>query len=69
MTDWKDLGPINVSATDVRSYRAIELANGLQALLIHDAKTDKAAASLDVRAGEPISRISNQRRIFSPLLI
>lgn len=46
-----DLGPINVSATDTRSYRAIELANGLQALLIHDATADKAAASLDVRVG------------------
>ncbi|CAK7263695.1 hypothetical protein SEPCBS119000_000613 [Sporothrix epigloea] len=36
---------------DTRSYRVIELANGLEALLVHDAETDKASASLDVGVG------------------
>ncbi|OAA58393.1 a-pheromone processing metallopeptidase ste23 [Niveomyces insectorum RCEF 264] len=36
---------------DDRSYRVIELANGLEALLVHDAETDKASASLDVGVG------------------
>lgn len=36
---------------DDRSYRVIELENGLEALLVHDAETDKASASLDVGVG------------------
>jgi insulysin len=36
---------------DNRSYRVIRLPNELQALLIHDPDTDKAAASLDVAVG------------------
>ncbi|CAK7567937.1 MAG: hypothetical protein SEPTF4163_005915 [Sporothrix epigloea] len=36
---------------DKRSYRVIELENGLEALLVHDAETDKASASLDVGVG------------------
>eukprot|EP00850_Spirogloea_muscicola_P018425 SM000168S02624 [mRNA] locus=s168:264494:272208:+ [translate_table: standard] len=36
---------------DRRLYRRIELPNGLQALLISDDTTDKAAAALDVNAG------------------
>jgi len=35
--------------TDSNEYRAIELPNGLQAVLVYDATTDKAAAALDVR--------------------
>jgi insulysin len=38
-------------ALDTRSYRVIRLANDLEALLIHDADTDKASASLDVNIG------------------
>ena len=39
------------SEQDDRDYRIIRLENGLQATLIHDGKTDKAAASLDVAVG------------------
>ncbi|KAI0672916.1 insulin-degrading enzyme [Trametes maxima] len=43
--------PIQKSPQDDREYRVIRLANGLQATLVHDAKADKAAASLDVAVG------------------
>ena len=36
---------------DERSYRWVELSNGLQALLVHDPDAVKAAAALEVRAG------------------
>ena len=36
---------------DNRTYRVIELPNKLQALLIHDPDTDKAAAAMDVNVG------------------
>ena len=36
---------------DDRSYRVIELPNKLEALLVHDAQTDKASASLNVNVG------------------
>lgn len=36
---------------DTRTYRVIRLPNELEALLIHDPETDKAAASMDVNAG------------------
>ncbi|OAP64900.1 hypothetical protein AYL99_00872 [Fonsecaea erecta] len=36
---------------DDRSYRVIELPNKLEALLVHDAETDKASASLNVNVG------------------
>lgn len=38
-------------ALDDRSYRIITLQNQLEVLLIHDAKTDKASAALDVNVG------------------
>lgn len=44
--------------TDDRDYRLIRLQNGLQALLIHDPKADKAAAAMDVGVGhlnDPVS--------------
>lgn len=50
--------PIHKSEQDDREYRMVRLENGLQALLVHDAKTDKAAASLDVAVGhlsDPVS--------------
>ncbi|KAJ3510226.1 hypothetical protein NLJ89_g4805 [Agrocybe chaxingu] len=43
--------PIVKSEQDDRNYRIIKLDNGLQATLVHDAKADKAAASLDVAVG------------------
>ncbi|KAH9950182.1 insulin-degrading enzyme [Amylocystis lapponica] len=42
---------IEKSPQDDRDYRLIELDNGLRAMLVHDAKTDKAAASLNVAVG------------------
>ncbi|TDL24920.1 insulin-degrading enzyme [Rickenella mellea] len=43
--------PVQKSDQDECEYKVIKLENGLQAMLIHDAKTDKAAASLDVAVG------------------
>lgn len=39
------------SERDERDYRVIRLQNGLEAMLVHDTKADKAAASLDVAVG------------------
>ena len=36
---------------DDRSYRVIRLPNKLEALLVHDSKTDKASASVSVDVG------------------
>ena len=36
---------------DERSYRVIRLPNQLEAVLIHDPKTDKASAAIDVNVG------------------
>lgn len=50
---------IQKSERDDREYKLIRLENGLQAMLVHDANTDKAAASLDVAIGhlsDPVSR-------------
>lgn len=44
-------GEIVKSAQDDRSYRIIRLHNGLEAILVSDPKTDKAAASLNVGVG------------------
>ena len=43
--------PIIRSERDERDYRVIRLQNGLEAMLVHDSKADKAAASLDVAVG------------------
>ncbi|KAH9461095.1 hypothetical protein Pst134EA_017404 [Puccinia striiformis f. sp. tritici] len=43
--------PIITSASDTRTYRIIRLKNDLQVILIHDPKTDKAAAAMDVNVG------------------
>ncbi|RIA99019.1 Metalloenzyme, LuxS/M16 peptidase-like protein [Glomus cerebriforme] len=43
--------PIEKSDNDERSYRLIRLNNELEALLIHDDKTDKSSAALDVHVG------------------
>ncbi len=42
---------INKSPEDKRSYRGLELGNGLKVLLVSDPTTDKAAAALDVHVG------------------
>ena len=42
---------LNSSPVDHREYRAFTLENGLDVVVISDAKTDKAAASLDVAVG------------------
>jgi len=39
------------SANDKRSYKGLELSNGLKILLISDPTTDKSAAALDVNIG------------------
>lgn len=44
-------GPIIKSAQDDRSYRIIRLHNNLEAILVSDPSTDKAAASLNVGVG------------------
>lgn len=36
---------------DNRTYRVIRLPNQLEALIIHDADTDKASAAMDVNVG------------------
>jgi hypothetical protein len=54
--------PVVKSERDDREYRVIKLENGLQATLIHDAKTERAAASLDVAVGhlfDPVSISDN----------
>jgi insulysin len=42
---------LEVPSLDDRSYRVIQLPNKLEVLLVHDAKADKAAASMDVNVG------------------
>ena len=54
--------PLQKSEQDDREYRIIQLDNGLQATLVHDAKADKAAASLDVAVGHLYDPVR-----FSPL--
>lgn len=39
------------SESDLRDYRYLRLANGLQIMLVSDADSEKAAASLDVKVG------------------
>jgi hypothetical protein len=50
--------PIIKSEQDDREYRLINLENGIEALLIHDKETDKAAASMNIGVGhlsDPVS--------------
>lgn len=42
---------LEAPALDDRSYRVIRLPNKLEALLVHDPKTDKASASVNVNVG------------------
>lgn len=43
--------PIDQSPLDDRQYRLVRLANGLEAMLIHDPTTDKSTAAMDVKVG------------------
>ena len=56
---WVYAKSIQTSQQDDREYRLIRLENGLQAMLIQDAKADKAAASLDVAVGHLHDPVSN----------
>ena len=42
---------VEKSPQDDREYRVIRLLNGLEAMLVHDAASDNAAASLNVGVG------------------
>mmetsp|Transcript_23631 Transcript_23631/g.37719 ORF Transcript_23631/g.37719 Transcript_23631/m.37719 type:complete len:1069 (+) Transcript_23631:271-3477(+) len=42
---------VEISRTDLRSYRPVTLGNKLEVLLVSDPKTDKAAAAMDVYVG------------------
>jgi insulysin len=42
---------LDKSLLDGRSYRVVRLPNQLEALLIHDADTEKASAAMDVNVG------------------
>ena len=50
--------PIHKSRNDDRDYRIVQLDNGLQAMVVHDAKADKAAASMDVSVGQLYDPVS-----------
>lgn len=52
---------IRKSEQDDRDYRVIKLENGLEAMLVHDGKADKAAASLDVAVGHLYDPVSDCR--------
>ncbi len=50
---------VRTGELDTRTYRYLELDNGLRAIVVHDPETDKAAASLDVAVGhgsDPVGR-------------
>lgn len=52
--------PIEKYQADDRDYSIIRLKNGLEAMVIHDPKADKAAASMDVAVGhlsDPVSGV------------
>ena len=42
---------LETPALDDRLYRVIRLSNQLEAMLVHDADTDKASAAMDVNVG------------------
>ncbi|KAH8673592.1 peptidase M16 inactive domain-containing protein [Xylariales sp. PMI_506] len=42
---------LETPSLDDRTYRVVRLSNHLEALLVHDAETDKASAALDVNVG------------------
>lgn len=56
--------PLEKPQVDDRDYSVIKLENGLTALLIHDAHTKHAAASLDVAVGHLADPVSLQSPAF-----
>jgi hypothetical protein len=42
---------LETPSLDDRKYRVVRLSNQLEALLVHDADTDKASAAMDVNVG------------------
>lgn len=60
---------IQKSERDDREYKVIRLQNGLQAMLVHDAKADKAAASLDVAVGHLYDPVSDFAYVYPACLI
>ena len=49
MASLSEAKEVETSPNDKRTYRGIELSNGLKALVIHDADADIAAAAMNVR--------------------
>ena len=45
------MATIQVSPNDDRSYKFMKLSNGVDALIIHDPKTEKSSACCDVAIG------------------
>ena len=54
-------GKLEAPELDDRSYRVIRLPNKLEALLVHDAESDKASASVNgkIPLAEPITHKTN----------
>lgn len=42
---------VDISPNDDRLYKFIKLENGIEAILIHDPKTEKSSACCDVQIG------------------
>ncbi|KAK4106999.1 hypothetical protein N656DRAFT_803042, partial [Canariomyces notabilis] len=42
---------LETPSLDDRSYRVIRLSNQIEALLVHDPKTEKASAAMDINVG------------------
>lgn len=61
--------PIEKSPQDDREYRVIKLDNGLEAMLVHDVKADKAAASLDVAVGHLYDPVRASPQVIASLLV
>ena len=58
--------PIEKSLSDQRHYRMIRLENGLTAMVVHDPKTENAAASIDVAVGHLSDPVSE---FLSPIIL
>ena len=58
----KNVVDVLKSEGDKRTYRGLELGNGMKIMLVSDPSTDKAAAALDVNIGfhsDPISGLAH----------
>ena len=58
--------PIVKSERDDREYRVIKLENGMEATLVHDAKAERAAASLNVAVGSLSDPVSTTDSLICP---